>query len=169
MRVIIIGRNNGKKYVQVVEDVKKPDGRWTTRVIRSFGPATKENVDFAHEYMRTLESLGPEAPELTENPSLTLTAINLVKKRLAGLLSPTDNPTPAFPRLQYGLYVIGYLTLEEQLKEYEKTKDKSTLIRLIYQTQPDLTEDKEIERFYDWIKDRSLEDKFELLAKRWHY
>ena len=169
MRVIIVGPKKGPRYVQVVEDIKKPDGRWGMNVIRSFGPATKINVEFAHYYKQSLEGRGPEGPELTEIPTLTSTAINLARRRVAGLISSTNNPTPAFPRLQYGLYVIGYLTLEEQLKEYERTKDKRTLIRLIYQTQPDLTNDEEIERFYDWIKDKSPEDKFDLLAKRWHY
>jgi hypothetical protein len=171
MRVQIIRRSDGKSYVQVVEDHKKPDGTWTTKVIQSFGPATSEHVQEATEYLAALtrRDKEPDAPTPCFNSRPLETLVRLVERRLEGLTAPTSNPLPAFPRLQYGLYLVGYLTLKEQIEEYEKMKNKEILMRLIYQTQPDLTTEGEFERFYNWIKDKSPEEKFKVLSKRWSY
>jgi len=171
MRVQIIRRRDGKEYVQVVKDIKKPDGKWSTEVTRSFGQATPQNVKEAQEYLKTLtrHSEDPDSPRPCFNAKPLETCLRLIERRLAGLTEPTSNPLPAFPRLQYGLYLIGYLTLKEQIAEYEKEKKKSILMRLIYQTQPDMTEPEEFERFYNWIKDKPAEEKFKILSKRWSY
>ncbi len=169
MRVQIIRRRDGKEYVQVVKDVKRPDGKWSTKVIHSFGQATPQNVNEAQEYVQALTryKVEPDAPTPFVNTAPLDLLLKMVERRMAGRLA--SNPTPAFPRLQYGLYAVGYWTLKEQIAEYEKTKNKRILIRLIYQTQLDLTTEQEFERFYNWIKDKPAEEKFKILSKRWSY
>ncbi len=160
----------GKEYVQVVEDVKRPDGSWTTKVIESFGRATTENIQKAKEFVEreTRYENEPNAPKRRFNSTPLDTCLSLVERRLEGLIE-AGNPFPAFPRLQYGLYCVGYATLREQIQKYEETKDEKILTRLVFLTQIDLTRKEDVERFVKWLKDKSPEEKLNILSERWYY
>lgn len=53
LRITRTGKN---AYVQVVEDIRRPDGRRTTQVVKSFGSVTLENRQKADKFLNDVQN-----------------------------------------------------------------------------------------------------------------
>jgi predicted oxidoreductase len=144
-------------YLQVVQDIRLDDGRQTTKVIKSYGQVTDENLSLANNLMRDLNAhlSEPDAPQLEINPAQLR---SLEEGPILGIISPELTP-----RVWYGLYAIVNRFFQRNITSEEGLR------RTIELTQPDLQSEEERARFYNWIRHKPREEQARILIKRWYY
>lgn len=153
---IKIIRHGDKEYLQVARNVRLPDGRITTKVIRSYGRVTDEKLRLAQELASDINHGLTEsnAPMLKINPAYVR---SLHQGPVLGIFSPEATPLA---------WDVFWTAWKNRIEEMLKSKGLRETIRL---TQPDLKTEGEVERFHDWIQDKPDDEKIRILAKRWYY